>query len=337
MASYNQKLAIRTRTCKPQTVTGNRLLRRPFGHRSAYQTNPMNCPRTLPLIAAVLGLFIPTQLSAEPLKAMSWNIEWFPGGRPKANEEEKMAQTKLVAEQLAAIQPDIFLAQEITDEIAFEKVVSAMPGKLTLHVCSRFMNHEASDLDPQQVAIASNLKADSAFFENFKPNENHPNLSRGFAFAALEHPDGGLIMVYSVHLKSNRGSETPEGEQNVANTRAEGVKQILSHKAEMEKRYAGRKIMGWLVGGDFNTNHDGQFPKCTAVADLVKGGFSNTWDKTPKEERLTWFTNPFAPQFKPTTFDYVMTIGFKGTQAKAVPVPRETSDHNPVLILLEAQ
>lgn len=297
----------------------------------------MHFPRILSLLAAILGLLIPAQLSAEPLKALSWNIEWFPGGNPKPKEAEKTKQTKLVEEQLAAIQPDIFLAQEITDEIAFERVVSAMPGKLTMHVCSRFMNHESKELSPQQCAIASNLKADSAFFESFKPNEKLPHLSRGFAFAALEHPAEGLIMIYSVHLKSNRGSETPEGEQNVADTRAESVRQILSHKAEMEKRYADRKIMGWLIGGDFNTNHDGQFAKCTTVADLVKAGFLNTWNKTPKEQRHTWFPDEFTPQFKPTTFDYIMTVGFKETQAKTVPVSRKASDHDALMLMLEAK
>jgi endonuclease/exonuclease/phosphatase family metal-dependent hydrolase len=297
----------------------------------------MTSLRHFPLIAAVLGFFIPTQLSAEPLELLSWNIEWFPGGNPKPKEGEKEKQTKLVAEQLAAIQPDILLAQEIIDEMAFEKVVSSMPGKLTVHVCSRFVNHESNDLPPQQVAIASNLTADSAFFENFKAGADLVHPPRGFAFAALNHPDGGLIMVYSVHLKSNRGSDTPEGEQGVASMRAESTRQLLSHKAEMEKRYAGRKIMGWLIGGDFNTNHDGQFPKCTAVADLLEGGYRNTWDKTPKEQRLTWHTNPFAPQFKPTTFDYILTIGFKETQAKVIPVPREASDHDAVSIMLEPE
>ncbi len=295
----------------------------------------MKLPKSLTILAAALGLFLSAGLNAEPLKALSWNIEWFPGGRPNANEDEQAAQTKLVADELAKIQPDIFLAQEIINEMAFAKLVTAMPGKMVVHVTSRFVNHESRDLSPQQCAIASNLKADSAFFENFMPDENLPHLSRGFAFAALEHPNGGLIMIYSVHLKSNRGSETPEGESGVANTRAESVRQILEHKAEMEKRYAGRKIMGWLIGGDFNTNHDGQFPKCTAVADLVKGGFYNTWDKTPKEQRQTWHSNPFTPQFKATTFDYLMSIGFKETQAKAVSVPREASDHDAVLLMLE--
>lgn len=297
----------------------------------------MTIPRILPSLNAILGLFLTAQVSAEPLKAVAWNIEWFPGGRPKAKAEEMENQTKLVKDQLAVMKPDIFLAQEITDEKAFEKLVSEMPGDLKLHVCSRFVNHEARDLAPQQVAIASNLKADTAFFENFTPNENLPNLSRGFAFAALVHPDGGLMMVYSVHLKSNHGSDTPEGEQGVADTRAESIRQILSHKAEMEKRYAGRVIMGWLVGGDFNSNHDGQFPKCTAVADLVKAGFKNTWDATPKEQRLTWHNHPNDQRFKPTTFDYMMTMGFKETQAKAISVPRESSDHDPVMLMLEAK
>jgi endonuclease/exonuclease/phosphatase family metal-dependent hydrolase len=296
----------------------------------------MNNQKNL-LLIFFIGLFATAHLSAEPLKAVSWNIEWFPGGRPKANVEEIKNQTKLVKEHLAEIKPDIFLAQEITDEAAFAKVVAEMPGKMVVHVCSRFVNHESRDLAPQQVAIASNLKADTAFFENFTPNENLPNLSRGFAFAALLHPDGGLMMLYSVHLKSNHGSDTPEGELGVANTRAESIRQILSHKAEMEKRYAGREIMGWLIGGDFNSNHDGQFPKYTAVADLVKAGFKNTWDATPKGQRLTWQNRPTETRFQPTTFDYMMTTGFKETQAKMIPVPREVSDHHPVMLLLEAK
>ncbi len=297
----------------------------------------MNIPKILLLLSTVIGLIAPAHLSAAPIKAVAWNIEWFPGGRPKANAQERENQTKLVKEHLAEIKPDIFLAQEITDEKAFKKVVADMPGKMVVHVCSRFVNHESRDLAPQQVAIASNLKADTAFFENFKPNKNLPHLSRGFAFAALLHPDGGLMMIYSVHLKSNHGSDTPEGEQGVADTRAESIRQIVSHKADMEKRYAGRKIMGWLVGGDFNSNHDGQFPKCTAVADLVKAGFKNTWDATPKEQRLTWQIRPTETRFKPTTFDYMLTMGFRDTQATMIPVPREVSDHHPVALMLEAK
>ena len=287
-------------------------------------------------LAFAAGLILPTNLSSEPLKALTWNIEWFPGGRPKAKQSEKDKQFAAVQTELAKAKPDIFIAQEVSDEEAFKKLVATMPG-MKVDVLSRFPEPDSDKIGLQQCAIASNLKADSAFFEPFKPTVNLPNLRRGFAFAALQHPDGGLIMVYSVHLKSNRGSDTPEGEQDVANTRAESVRQILAHKSEMEKRYAGREVLGWMVAGDFNTNHDGQFPKCTAIADIVKAGFHNTWDKTPKEQRLTWHNSPWDKKFKPTTFDYMLTVGFKETEAKAITASRDTSDHDPMLLMLEAK
>ncbi|QTN31737.1 endonuclease/exonuclease/phosphatase family protein [Akkermansiaceae bacterium] len=290
-----------------------------------------------------LSLSAAMTASAEPVRALSWNIEWFPGGRPNAKQDEKDKQFAAVQAELEKLKPDILLAQEVSDEVAFEKLVATMPG-MKVDVFSRFPEPDSDKLGLQQCCIASNLKADSAFFEPFKPTANLPNLRRGFAFAALFHPDGGLIMVYSVHLKSNGGSNTPEGEQDVANTRAESVRQILAHKAEMEKRFAGRKIAGWLIGGDFNTNHDGQFPKCTVVADLVKAGFHNSWDSTPKDQRLTWHNPPWDKKFKPTTFDYMMTMGFREKQAKAMPDPlrgkqghEPASDHDPVGLLLEVK
>jgi endonuclease/exonuclease/phosphatase family metal-dependent hydrolase len=295
--------------------------------------NPIRLPA---ILAAALGFFLSPSLAAEPIKALTWNIEWFPGGRPYAKAAERTKQTDAVGAELAKLKPDIFLAQEVTKGYAFEALVATMPG-MKVDVFSNFLESDGKTPGPQQCAIASNLKANSAFFESFKPTESLPNLRRGFAFAALEHPDGGLIMLYSIHLKSNRGSDTPKGEKDVADTRAESVRQIIAHKAEMAKRFADKKIVGWLIAGDFNTNHDGQFPVCTAVADLVKAGFHNTWDSTPKEQRLTWHNNPKDERFKPTTFDYMMTMGFKETQAKAMTVSRDTSDHDPVMLLLEAK
>lgn len=289
------------------------------------------------ILTICLSPGLPTSLHAEPLKTMTWNIEWFPGGRPNASQAEKDKQFAAVQSLLAKHKPDILLAQEVTDEEAFRKLVASMPG-MKVDVFSRFLESDSVTVGPQQCCIASNLKADSAFFEPFKPTTNLPNLRRGFAFAALEHPADGLIMIYSVHLKSNRGSETPTGEEDVAATRAESVRQILAHKAEMEKRYAGRKILGWIVGGDLNTNHDSQFPKCTVIADFAKAGFHNSWNTTPKERRLTWHNGPWDKKFKPTTFDYILTSGIKETQAMMIPgVSRETSDHDPVMLLLEKE
>ncbi|MGJ8725124.1 MAG: endonuclease/exonuclease/phosphatase family protein [Roseibacillus sp.] len=288
------------------------------------------------LLAALALLGLCSLSPAEPISAVSWNIEWFPGGRPNASEAEQTAQLEGCKSVLPKMGADILLAQEVTDAAAFDELVSSVPG-MKVHVFSQFLQPDSDRVGLQQCAIASKLEAHSAWFEAFKPSSRLPNLRRGFAFAALEHPSGGLMMFYCVHLKSNGGSDTPKGERDVAKTRKESVKQIVAHKKEMEKRFATEKIVGWVVGGDFNTNHDGQFPRCTVVQDLEAAGFYNTWTETNKQERATWLSDPDPEKrrFQPTTFDYFMTTGFLPAEAKMIPnIPRELSDHGPIVLEL---
>jgi len=275
-------------------------------------------------------------ISADALRVVSWNIEWFPGLRAKASMEERQAHFKAVQPELEKINPDLLLAQEITDKEEFEKLIAIVP-EMKVHTFSRFLEPGGDEPSLQQVTIASRLIAHSAWFERFKPSLDAPNLTRGFAFAALHHPDGGLIMVYSVHLKSNSGSDTPEGERNIAQTRKESIRQIITHKLEMEKKFAAETIIGWVVGGDFNTNDDGQFPLCTAIKDMMAAGFHNTWSETPKTQRLSWREHPDPTQrrFVSTTFDYIFTSGIKPVQARIIDVPRNLSDHYPIEISLE--
>lgn len=290
------------------------------------------------ILALALTIVFSPIILANPLRVLSWNIEWFPGLRAQASADEQQAHLKAVRPELAKIKPDILLAQEITDEQAFNKLVTVVPD-MKVHIISRFLEPDSDKPSPQQLAIASRLEAHSAWFEPFKPSQTAPYLRRGFAFAALHHPDGGLLMLYSVHLKSNRGSDTPEGARDIAVTRRESVRQIIAHKAEMEKKFAGEKIRGWLVGGDFNTNDDGQFPLCTAIKDMVAAGFHNTWSETPKAKRLTWREDPDPARrfFSSTTFDFIFTSGFKPVQARIIDVPRALSDHYPIGILLESE
>lgn len=290
----------------------------------------------LPRLVLFLTVLSAPLFSAEALRVVSWNIEWFPGLKAKAPMEDRLAHFDAVQPELQKMKPDLLLAQEITDQEAFEKLVAIVPG-MKVHTFSRFLEPGSDQPSPQQVTIASRLEAHSAWFETFTPSPDAPNLTRGFAFAALHHPDGGLIMVYSVHLKSNSGSEKPGGERSIAQTRKESIRQIIAHKREMEKKFADEKIIGWLVGGDFNTNHDRQFRKCTAIKDMMSAGFHNTWSDTPKAKRLTWREHPDPSQrrFASTTFDYIFTSGFKPVQARIIDVPRALSDHYPIGILLE--
>ncbi len=269
--------------------------------------------------------------SAEPLRFVAWNIEWFPGTRPTASEKEAADQMKLCQEQLKKLNPDIFVAEELKDFDAFRELVSAVPG-LTVHVVSSFRDPESGQIRDQQIGIASKLKCRGAWWETWVAN--YPKISRGFSFAALEKPEGGLLMVYGLHLKSNSGGNSPEGAKNNAEMRNEQVKQLLAHKDTVKTAFANKEVDGYIFAGDVNTNHDGQFPLDNVVASLVEGGFHNTWARTPKEKRLTWRSEK-GSKFEPTCFDYIFTKGIKPVEATILEVPRECSDHYPIGILIQ--
>ena len=264
--------------------------------------------------------------AAEPLRFVAWNIEWFPGHRPTASAEEADKHMKQCQEALKKLDPDIFVAEEIRDWAAFHELVSAVPG-LTVNVVSSFKDPESGRIRNQQIGIASKLKCRGAWWETWAAN--YPNISRGFSFAALEHPDGGLLMVYGNHLKSNSGGNSEEGARNNAGMRDEQVTQLLAHKQGVETAFSDQKIMGWIAAGDFNTNHDGQFPLDSVVKSMTLGGYHNTWEGVAKEKRLTWRSQPDS-KFEPTTFDYIFTQGIKPTTARIIDVPRELSDHCPI-------
>lgn len=274
--------------------------------------------------------------SAESLTAMSWNIRWFPGGYQNAEKSDQTEHIKSAQEILRKSDPDILIAQEIRDEKSANMLIAPLPGMKT-HIVTDFIDFETKKPALQQCVIASNLELHSAWQEDYQFAKNAPGLQRGFAVAALKHPNGkGLILTYCVHLRSNRGNETPEGAKNIAAIRAESVKQIIAHTQKMKKKFASENIIGWVIGGDFNTNHDKQFPLCTAIKDMEAADFHNSWNQTPREKRLTWRNNPKFEDFIPTTFDYIFTAGFKKNQATLFPnVPLKISDHAPVILKLE--
>ena len=233
-------------------------------------------------------------------------------------------------EALKAMDPDVFIGVEINDWDAFHEVCSVVPG-LVVHVVSSFRDPMTGVIRPQQIGIASKLKCLGAGWEAWKANV--PNISRGFSYTALENPAGPLLMVYGNHLKSNRGSNDPAGAKNVADMRNEQAAQLLSHCKEMAVAYKDHKIGGWVLGGDFNTNHDGQFPLCKVISILTTGGFTNTWQDVPKDQRLTWHPAPKTP-FQATTFDYLLAKDLGPLKAELIPQPLNLSDHAAIMLKL---
>jgi endonuclease/exonuclease/phosphatase family metal-dependent hydrolase len=262
----------------------------------------------------------------KPLRVVAWNIEWFPGKSLESTPEEQEAQIALVQKEIERLDPDILIASEIRDWDAFEKAIARVPD-LRIHVVSNFVLRETGVPGSHQIAIASKLRCRAAFAEAFSPHP--PAISRGFAFAALRHPKSGeLLMVYGVHLKSNRSRNDFEMESNFRQ-RNESTEQVLSHMALMERlTFFNEPIAGWIWGGDFNTNHDGQFGD-RVLERAVEAGFWNSWSSVPQGNRLTWRGNN---QFPGTTFDYILTRGLGAPVAAMGGTPEAASDHDAVIL-----
>ena len=238
---------------------------------------------------------------------------------------------RLAREELKRLNPDVFVATEVRDWAAFDELISVLP-KLNTHVVSSFVDPETGEIRPQQIGIASKLTCRAASWEPWKANV--PNTPRGFSFAALETPEGQLLMVYGNHFKSNRGAGD-EIAREVAAMRNDQAKQLIEHRAVVEKSFFGRKISGWIAAGDFNTNHDGQFPLCNAIKLLTDAGYHNTWADVPKSERLTWQAKEGSP-FQSTTFDYFFTLGLGNPKAVEIKTPVEISDHRAIGLIVNS-
>ena len=268
-------------------------------------------------------------VNSPALTVVSWNLEWFPGHKANSTPEEQQAHMKAARAALKELNPDIFIGIEIKDEDSFKKLVSVIPG-LKTHVVSNFrVSNNQKGL--QQIGIASRWPAQSAWAEPWINVVN--KLPRGFSFTALENTNTHkFLMVYGLHLKSNlnKGKGEQEDQKN-RELRNESARQLIIHTESMEKIYRKENIEGWIIGGDFNTNDDGQFTNDHVIVNFKEAGFWDTWNNTPKEKRLTWSGKG---RFKPTTFDYILLKDLGKSSAKASTNYIEVSDHLPVVVTL---
>lgn len=265
-------------------------------------------------------------VSAEPLvlRIMAWNIEWFPGLRPDASAEERLDHMDLVRGEIRRLNPDLLLASEIRDWNSFAELTDAVEG-LRPVVVSAFRSKYGPGYWPQQLAIASRLPVKAAWSEPFR--YTYVRQVRGFSAVVIPIPGSPdqVILAYSLHLRSNRASNTEEAQLNYR-MREDAVRQLLHHIDEMEHLVFPDRLRGVIVGGDFNTNHDGQFGDRT-IEMMEAAGFHNSWRRVPREERLTWRG---SSRFEPTTLDYVFTRGLGNPTAVLLEVDEGASDHWPV-------
>ncbi|MCS7063141.1 MAG: endonuclease/exonuclease/phosphatase family protein [Methylacidiphilales bacterium] len=284
--------------------------------------------RSLKIVLAIVFLWFGTEgISFGEIKVVVSNIEWFPGTTPNPKPKQELKHMQVARQELRRMNPDIFIGVEIRDLKSFRELVSAVPG-LKPAVISRFK--ENGEVTRQQIAIASRYPVNSAWYEEWQTTKL-PMLRRGFTFAAIEDPRewGKLLFVYGVHFKSNRVLDGYTDQDNWE-ARNEAARQLIQHFERMLNIYGREQVSGAVIGGDFNTNHDGQFGD-RAIAILEEAGFYNTFSEVPKHDRITW---KGRGAFSGTTFDYIMTYGLGKLRARAIPTSIDYSDHNAVELLI---
>jgi endonuclease/exonuclease/phosphatase family metal-dependent hydrolase len=106
-----------------------------------------------------------------------------------------------------------------------------------------------------------------------------------------------MLLVYSVHFKSNRG----EAARDIAK-REEAARQLLAHVAEMERN---AKVVT-VIAGDFNTDPtDARFTSEGTFA-LLRRKFAWSWENVPLSERVT---NPAKGRYPDACFDGFLVRG----------------------------
>ena len=257
---------------------------------------------------------------AAAIRAAFWNIRWFPGGRPNAYKGEQVRQIRSVHADMKRINADVIGLEEVRDWDGAALAVQPLAG-FKVDVCSTFPPREGQT-ETQQVAITSRLQPMSAWAEEWKAG-GAITPPRGFAFAAYEVGPRQLLLVYALHLKSNRG----ELVENIA-IREESMRQLLAHMKDMEAAYGKLGTITWVVGGDFNTAPDDErFAKERTTADLRANGFRWSWEGMPLEQRVTL---PPDARFPAACFDHIFYKGAKLKSASVVETSDDSSDHRAV-------
>jgi endonuclease/exonuclease/phosphatase (EEP) superfamily protein YafD len=268
----------------------------------------------------------PSPLTNSPttITAAFWNIQWFPGRRPNASRAEENRQIRAVCRDIEQITADVIGLEEIRDFEYATLAIQPLSG-FKVDVCSNFPAREGQQ-EAQQIAIASRLKPISAWAEAWKPG-GVIMPPRGFAFASYQVSPTQVLLVYALHLKSNRGEIHED-----MRIREESMHQLISHMRAMKDAYGKMGALTWIVGGDFNTTPDEpRFAREKTVPALLADGFSWAWQGIPASSRVTM---PADLRYPAAAFDQIFYRGATLNRAWVANTSPQSSDHRAVNVVL---
>ena len=146
-----------------------------------------------------------------------------------------------------------------------------------------------------------------------------PRSERGNNSLAVFRRADVVLLVYSVHFKSNLG-----GIEKAIAKREEAALQLLAHVFAMEKLYSARARVVTVIGGDFNTDAtDPRFAGKRTFGLLRQFGFRWAWDGVPLDERVTV---PSEGRYPDASFDGFFVRGAEIVSSEVIPADG-VSDH----------
>jgi endonuclease/exonuclease/phosphatase family metal-dependent hydrolase len=233
--------------------------------------------RRITFVICCVLLVIQQGATAKHVSILTWNLEWFPGHKATSTQSERATHMTAAKDALSDSQTDILCLQEVRDWESVAELVSVLPS-FQPHVVSRF--REFGGISIQQTAVASRWLAEASWAEAFKSSKSTP--PRGFSLAVFRRNDI-VLLVYSVHLKSNLG-----GIEKAIVKPEEGARQLLTHVTEMEKLYSTEARIVTVIAGDYNTDStDPRFATERTFELLQEYGFHWAWEAVPLNERVT--------------------------------------------------
>lgn len=262
----------------------------------------------------ILFFLLGNASGAEVVRLVTWNLEWFPGKKPAASQEERDSHFLEVAQVLPQFRADVIVLQEVRDDDAAQKLAKLLPA-FSVHVTSRFIDPFSKTLGEQQITILSRFKAEAAWSESWK--RGWANAPRGYAYAKLLVGDKPLH-VYGLHLKSNLGNPA-------ANTskREDAMEQLIDHTRSQAKENE-----PVVVCGDFNTAKEQvNLAGDRTLSKIEDAGFFWTWEGIPLAQRITI---PGKGRYPDACFDHIYTRAL-GRPVASVLKDTPGSDHFPVV------
>ena len=253
------------------------------------------------------------------LRIVTWNLQWFPGGKPGATKGVQDLHIESVREAIRKLDPDILMLQEVGSEGALAETLKPLGDSWKIAIVSRF--DEGGFRSGQQLAIAAKMPSESAWAEPWK--RGWAGAPRGYAYASFLI-GGKRLAIYTLHLKSNLGDPATN-----TSKREDATAQLLTHIGSKDERLLAADAI--VIGGDFNTD-DPDSPAALSPGErsfqlLRKDGFSWAFEGIAHQDRITC---PSKGRYPPASFDHFWTRGLGKPLASVSTI--QGSDHLPVVL-----